>query len=366
MIFALFSHIFSVFNADLANAKVTENYESMITIERKTGRILYEKDSNKKLPIASTTKILTALVAIEKGGDLSLKHKIPKEAVGVEGSSIYLKENEELSLKELLYGLMLRSGNDAAVAIAIIVSGSVENFVKLMNEFCKKLDLKNTHIVTVNGLHDDDHYSSASDLAKITSAALENDVFREIVATKDIVISSTLDEKNKCRLLKNKNKLLKMVDGATGVKTGYTTRAGKCFVGSAERYGMEIICVVLNAKSMFDECAKLIEKAFSEYKKVKLLSKGELLPKQEKGGCFNSAIFLKDDIYYVLTKDELSKLKAKINCDETINNSEGLVCEGTIDFVIENNLIFSEKIYTIKGKKTSSLKESFNKIIKSF
>ncbi len=337
-------------------------YEAMITIETKTGRILYEKDKDKMLPMASTTKILTAIVAIENYKDLDKKHIIPKEATGIEGSSIYLKENEKLSLKELLYGLMLRSGNDAAVAIAIIVGGSVENFVQMMNDYCKYLGLKNTNIVTVNGLHNDNHYTTASDLAIITSKAMENEVFREIVSSKEKIIDNTLDVKNKCRFLKNKNKLLKMIDGATGVKTGYTKKAGKCFVGSASRNNMDIVCVVLNAKDMFDECAELISKAFVNYKYIKLLDKGELL--RDLNG-FN--IILKNDVYYVLSKEELLKLKAKLNITRlSETDDKNLLDIGTIDFVIENNLIFSEKIYTIKEKKIRGLKESFNKIIKAF
>ena len=344
-----------------AESKV-DKYESMITIETKTGRVLYEKDKNKKLPMASTTKILTAIVAIENTEDLDKKHKIPKAATDIEGSSIYLKEKEELSLRELLYGLMLRSGNDAAVAIAIIVAGSVENFVKLMNEYCLKLKLKDTNIVTVNGLHDDNHYTTASDLAAITVSAMKNEIFREIVASKEMLISNTLDAKNKCRFLKNKNKLLKMVEGANGVKTGYTKKSGKCFVGSATRNNMDIICVVLNSKTMFNECADLINKAFNDYRYVKLLGKGELVKGKD-----GANVILKNDICYVLSKDELSKIKAKLNVSNNDNfNEYGLVDIGSIDFVIENNLIFSEKIYTIKEKKLSSLKENFNKIIKAF
>lgn len=361
--FVLYLHFFDI-KTNITFAKtLNDNYESMITIEANSGRILYEKNKDKKLPMASTTKILTALVAIENFKDLDIKHKIPKDAVGVEGSSIYLKANEELSLRELLYGLMLRSGNDAAVAIAIIVSGSVEEFVKLMNEYCEGLGLKNTHIVTVNGLHDDSHYTTASDLSKITAKAMKNNIFKEIVATKEIVINSTQDEKNKCRLLKNKNKLLKMIDGANGVKTGYTKKAGKCFVGSAEKNNMNIICVVLNSKTMFDETFLLIQRAFSEYKYVKLLDKGEIVSKGDNK--FN--VILKNDVYYVLTKNELSKIKAKLNVDNAKNTFEqDLLDIGSIDFVIENDLIFSEKIYTIKGKKISSVKENFNKIIKAF
>ena len=261
-------YVCAVDNKNLTSA------ESMITIEAKTGRVLYSKNEHKKLPMASTTKILTAIVAIESVEDLDLVYEVPKEAVGIEGSSIYLKVGEYLSIRELLYGLMLRSGNDAAVAIAILVAGSVDKFVKNMNEFCDELGLKNTNIVTVSGLHHDDHYTTASDLAKITARAFENDIFAEIVRTKNISISNEFDDKNKCRFLKNKNKLLSKVEGADGVKTGYTKKAGRCFVGSALRDGMRIICVLLNCGPMFEDCDQLLEKAFNEFKLVKVFNEG--------------------------------------------------------------------------------------------
>ena len=367
IIFALFLQFFPL-NIANANSIKSDNYEAMVTIESSTGRVLYEKDKDKKLPMASTTKILTAIVAIENTDDLDKKHSIPKEAVGIEGSSIYLRTGEKLSIRELLYGLMLRSGNDSAVAIAILTAGSVEKFVELMNDYCKKLNLFNTHIVTVNGLHNDNHYTSASDLANITAYALKNETFKEIVSTKEKIIDSTLDEKNKCRLLKNKNKLLKMVDGANGVKTGYTTKAGKCFVGSATRGDMSVITVVLNAKTMFDDSATLIEKAFQEYRKVKLLDKGEIITyKTNDKKPLNYPIILRGDVVYVLSKEELAKLKASLNVNEdALLGCENLEDIGTIDFRIENDLIFSEKIYTIKGKNTSKIKENFNKIVKAF
>ena len=180
--------------------------EKAVVMDAATGRLLYEKSADKQSLIASTTKIMTALIVCEQCNVLD-RMRIPKEAVGIEGSSIYLRTGEYLSVRELLYGLMLRSGNESAVAIAIIISGSVEKFVELMNEFCNELGLSNTNIVTVNGLHDDNHYTTAFDLAKATSYALKNSVFAEIVKTKEKIISG---EKTKegYRFLKNKNKLL--------------------------------------------------------------------------------------------------------------------------------------------------------------
>ena len=239
--------------------------ESMVLVEKTTGRILFEKNKDKTLPMASTTKIITAIVAIELCEDLDRKHLITKDMTGIEGSSIYLSAGEHLSVRELLYGLMLRSGNDAAVAIAKIISGSVEEFVNQMNLFCFKIGLRHTNIVTPNGLHDDNHFTTASDLAKVSCYALSNPVFQDIVSSKEKVISNEKDSKNKCRLLKNKNKLLKNLEGADGVKTGYTTKAGKCFVGSASRNGFQVVCVLLNCREMFQECEKLINKAFKEY-----------------------------------------------------------------------------------------------------
>ena len=341
--------------------------ESMITVEANSGRVLYSKDENKRLPMASTTKIITAIVAIENCKDLDTKYEIPKEAVGIEGSSIYLRKGEHLSIRELLYGLMLNSGNDSAVAIAILVGGSLDKFVKMMNKFCLNLELNNTNIVTVNGLHDDNHYTTASDLAKVTSYALKNETFAEIVATKDKTISGE-SVKGGYRYLKNKNKLLKMVDGADGVKTGYTLKAGRCFVGSATRNNMHIVCVVLNCVPMFEECSNLMEKAFKEYSMYKLISKGELSETQIKNGkkTQNIPVILKDDIYYPFTHEEMKKFTANLCINENLTlplteNTE----IGTLEIKLENNLIFSQKLYTINVE--NNREENFiKKLIEKF
>lgn len=372
MLFTVILQFFANFNINKtasAFKKMKESpYESMITIEASTGRILYAKDENKKLPMASTTKILTAIIAIENTKDVDKKHEIPKSAVGVEGSSIYLKKGEHLSIRELLYGLMLRSGNDSAVAIAEIVSGSVEKFVQAMNKKCEKLGLTNTHIVTVNGLHDENHYSSAADLAKLTAYALNNETFAEIVSTKEKCISAELDKKYGYRYLKNKNKLLNMIRGADGVKTGYTTKAGKCFVGSATRNGMKIICVVLNSKSTFNEAADLIEKAFAEYKMTKLFSKGSLFDAEIKNGKHKQMVpvIIPTDIYYPMKDKEMLSVTAKVEMKEKlsapIKNTDVV---GELKIRMENDLLFSQKLYTIKVDKIKE-ENYFKKLVEAF
>lgn len=340
--------------------------ESMVVMERVTGRILYSKAKDKILPMASTTKIITAIVAIENCYDLDKKFLITKDMTGVEGSSIYLKAGEHLSVRELLYGLMLRSGNDAAVAIAKIVAGSVDDFVKLMNGLCLKLNLTNTNIVTVNGLHDKNHYTSASDLAKISCYALSNDIFKEIVSMKEKVISNELDKTNKCRLLKNKNKLLKILDGADGVKTGYTTKAGRCFVGSATRNGFQVVCVVLNCREMFEETERLINKAFKEYKLELVQNEGKVLNNEINSKVLNSNIFVKNNTFLPLKQEEINSLEIRYGIfDKPLDDGQ----IGFQYFLVENNLIFSEKIYTIlneKSNKDNGFKVRFEKVIRAF
>lgn len=340
--------------------------EAMVVCERTTGRVLYSKNKDKILPMASTTKIITAIVAIESGIDLDEKRLITKDMTGVEGSSIYLKSGENLSLRELLYGLMLRSGNDSAVAIAMIVGGSVENFVVKMNEFCAGLGLQNTNLVTVNGLHDKNHYTTASDLSKITCYALNNSVFADIVSTKEIKISNELDKKNHCRLLRNKNKLLKGYEGADGVKTGYTMKAGRCFVGSATRNGMGLVCVVLNCREMFEETMRLFDKSFKEYSLELIMKKEDINNYEKNSKTQNSLKILEKDIYLPLNASEKDKIQIKI---ETFENARDDGQIGFVNFLMENDLIFSEKIYTIIDKsddKDNSFKTNFKKVILAF
>ena len=247
--------------------------ESAVVMEQSSHRILFAKNSDTHLPMASTTKIVTALTVLNHA-KLDDVVEIDPKAVGVEGSSIYLRAGEHLTVRELLYGLMLRSGNDSAVALALHVAGSVEKFAELMNETASKAGCTDSNFVNPHGLHDDNHYTSAHDLGVLTCVAMDNADFREIVSTKSVRISNEGMEYD--RVLINKNKLLSNFKDADGVKTGYTKKAGRCFVGSATRCGMQVVVVVLNCGPMFEETADMLDTAFTNYKLETVIPQGKI------------------------------------------------------------------------------------------
>ncbi|MBO5378793.1 MAG: D-alanyl-D-alanine carboxypeptidase [Clostridia bacterium] len=266
----LFLTVFSLFTLPLHALSLSA--KSAILIEGQSGEVIYEKNACEMLSMASTTKIMTAIVALESGCDLDKKYKIPPEAIGIEGSSIYLTNDEELSLRELLYALMLESANDSAVAIAIITYGSLENFVEKMNEKAAELNLSSTHFENPHGLDAENHHSSALDLATLAKYALENELFAKIVKTRTYKIGG---ENTLPRTLVNHNKLLRLYDGASGVKTGYTKKTGRCLVSSAFRDGVSLIAVTLNAPSDWHDHAELFDYGFSLYESVSLADIGD-------------------------------------------------------------------------------------------
>lgn len=231
-----------------------------------SGRVLYEKNCDARSLIASTTKIMTALVVCEQCNVLD-RMRIPKEAVGIEGSSMYLKEGEVLTLQELLYGLMLSSGNDAAVALAIYCGGTVEGFAEMMNDKAHVLGLTGTHFENPNGLDSPGHYSTARDLAKLAAYAMENPIFYKTVSAKTVKIGE--------RYLTNHNKLLWRVEGADGVKTGFTKAAGRILVSSATRDDRRIIAVTINAPDDWNDHTALLEEGFSRFCQKRVVTAGE-------------------------------------------------------------------------------------------
>ena len=248
--------------------EVAEAYEvnsaalAMVVLEGNTNTVLYSKNANQELAMASTTKIVTAILAIENCKDLDEKFLVSEKAIGIEGTSIYLKSGERLSMRELLYGLILASGNDCAVAIAEYFEGE-EHFVEMMNNLAESLGLEHTHFANPHGLDAEGHYTSAYDLAVLTSYALKNPTFKEIVSTERMVI-----EKNdlyQARYLKHKNRLLFTDKNCIGVKTGFTDNAGRCLVHAHEENGMQLISVVLNCGPMFEECDRLTKLAMDNY-----------------------------------------------------------------------------------------------------
>lgn len=243
--------------------------QSAVVIDGHGGSVIYEKNAHIRLGMASTTKIMTALVAIEKC-PLEKQVQIADEAVGIEGSSIYLKHGETLSMEQLLYALLLQSANDAATAIAIEVAGSVDDFAVLMNEKAASLGLKDTNFTNPHGLYDDNHYTTAYELAVITKHALENETFRKIVSTFKQTIP--LNNGEGTRVLVNHNKLLKIYDDAIGVKTGFTKKTGRCLVSAAEKDGTTVIAVTLNAPNDWNDHKAMLDLGFEKVKTYHLAS----------------------------------------------------------------------------------------------
>lgn len=246
--------------------------EKAYVLDTVSGRVLYEKNPNRQSLIASTTKIMTALIVCEQCNVLD-RMRIPKEAVGIEGSSMYLQEGEILTLQELLYGLMLSSGNDAAVALAIYCGGTVEGFAQLMNDKAHILGMKNTHFENPNGLDSLGHYSTARDLAILASYAMENPIFAKTVSAKSLKIGQ--------RYLTNHNKLLWRVEGADGVKTGYTKAAGRILVSSAKRNDRRIVAVTINAPDDWNDHAYLLEQGFARYQVRQIVDKDQVVGTRE-------------------------------------------------------------------------------------
>ena len=271
--------------------------ECAILIDAQTGRVLYEKQAEEKSLIASTTKIMTALVICEQTNVLD-RVKIPKEAVGIEGSSMYLKEGEVLTVQELLYGLMLQSGNDAAVALAIYCGGTVEGFTELMNDKAHRLGMTQSHFANPNGLDSPGNYSTARDMAILTAYAMQNPIFAQTVSTKTITIGE--------RCLRNHNKLLWQLEGANGVKTGYTNAAGRILISSVTRMGRQLIAVTFNASDDWQDHKTLIEDGFSRVTVQQLVRQGQTLGQLELAGGQEASVDLiaAEDFSYSLAQGE--------------------------------------------------------------
>lgn len=348
LLFLIVTHmILCVFMCNIMpkNNVLAFNNTAEIVMDINTGRILHEKNSKDKKFMASTTKILTAIIIIEncKLDDIV---NVSADTVGIEGSSIYLQKGEKISVKDLLYGLMLRSGNDCAETLAKHCRGSNEEFANLMNNYSIKIGAKNSNFTNPHGLHDKNHYTTAYDLALISAYALKNNVFREICSTKSVYISNSIN--NSKRLLVNKNKMLKNYQGCFGVKTGYTKKAGRCLVTAVNRNNLNLVSVVLNCGPMWERSKTILDNSFNTFSSYNIAKKDEILDfvkienKNEKVG-----ICCKNDINLPLTKVEYKNLEVKFEIKKVntpINSNESI---GLIKIFCKNNLIFSENIYTI-------------------
>jgi len=313
----VFALIFS-YNVSAARAvEISVSAKSAMVMEASTGRVLYQKNAHEKMPMASTTKIMTALVAIENG-NLSDMVTVSANASGVEGSSIWLSPGETMTLSDLLFGLMLASGNDAAIAIAEHIGGDVETFVGMMNDKAREIGAYNTHFVNPNGLPAENHYTTAYDLALISAYAMQNKMFREIVKTQYKTLPWEGHEWN--RVVKNKNKILWNYEGGNGIKTGFTKEAGRCLAAAAEREGMQLVSVVLCAPDMFNDCMALMDYGFEYFDNSLIVKAGEKIGEiAVKDGIEKSfPVYTEKDVYFPLTQEEAANLKKRVYIEETL------------------------------------------------
>jgi D-alanyl-D-alanine carboxypeptidase (penicillin-binding protein 5/6) len=355
--------------------KVLSKYA--ICIERTTGTILFENDAYEKTAMASTTKIMTAIIAIEKG-NLNDIVTISKKAAQINGSRLDLRENMQISLKDLLYGLMLRSGNDAAIAIAEYISGSTEEFAVLMNEKAKSLGMNNSHFVTPNGLDDDQHYSTAYDMAVLTNYALNNKVFAEIVGTKKISINWN----GNSREISNTNELLGNYNGVYGVKTGFTFGAGRCLISACKRNGLDVIVVVLGANTKKDrtnDSVKILNYVNSSYEMVDISS--IIMNSFEKGSKYfeenvkyekianKAEIELKsmENTIYPILKNKISKITSKSFLMLKIsNNMQKNTKIGIVQIYVDSKLLVGYDIILSNAIVKKDAKYYISDILKNY
>ncbi len=367
LLIAIFVSSFSIAAVSYAEEmEVMAPARGMVLLEGNTNQVLYEFNANKSLPMASTTKIVTAIVAIENYPELDKVVRVSDKAVGIEGTSIYLKHGEEITMRDLLFGLILASGNDCAVAIAEEVFGE-DKFVTKMNEFASNLGLSSTHFTNPHGLDAEGHYTSAYDLACITSYAMKNPIFREIAGTKYHNIKATNVYQE--RYLKHKNKLMFLDDNCIGVKTGFTDNAGRCLVSVYEKDGMQLISVVLNCQPMFEEANRLTQNALSEYKYKEWVKpynyvssisiedgdKNEIGLVTIKG--FANVIRKSEEREYRVEYDLPEQIVAPIEANRPI---------GKVRVYKGENVIFEEPLFAIDSCKNIDLKYTLDNILNNW
>lgn len=333
-------------SADFSVCAVTDSAAASVVIDGFTGEIIYSKNCDMRLPMASTTKIMTSLLLCEYG-NLEREIKVTDQMVRVEGSSMGLLPGDTVSLKGLLYGMLLASGNDAANTTAFVVGGGLENFGRLMNNKAEELGLLNTHFVTPSGLDSDGHYSSAYDLAKLAAYALNNNDFKAAASSQSAVLYYGNEPYR--RTLTNHNKLLKSYRGLIGVKTGFTKKSGRCLVTAAERDGKRVVAVTLNDKNDWEDHKNLLDYGFSKLvitdvnlpKKIKLSVVGGkktqvtvILPRVSVSTAGDKEItykILAEPFIYAPVKKGEKVAVLNIYCDNKILKSVNLTAESNVE-----------------------------------
>lgn len=343
-----------------ADGNVTVSAKSALLLECSSGSVLFEKNADERLPMASTTKIMTALVAIEK---CPLDRIVTATSVscGVEGSSIYMHEGEKFTMEELLYALLLASANDAACLIAEEVAGDIPSFAEMMNSKAEELGLRDTHFSNPHGLDAEDHYTSAYDLARLASAALSSPVFRTIVST----YRKNIGSGESTRHLLNHNRLLKMYDDALGVKTGYTKSSGRCLVSAAERDGVMLVAVTLSDPDDWRDHTLLLDYGFERCSHVTLAAEGSISEELCCVGGDRSSVRCanRDKLDTVLPSDH-GEIKTEIHLPRFLWASVSAgECVGEAVFACDGKELGRLPLYTENGSKYVKKQSFFSKII---
>ena len=328
----------------------TSSAHSYVLMDAETGRVLDSKNMNDKSLIASITKIMTAVITIESN-KLNELVTVDESILSAYGSGIYIQVGEEMLLKDMLYGLMLRSGNDAAIMIATYVAGSEEAFVKLMNDKAKKIGMKNTTFVNSSGLDNTDsgNYSTAYDMALLTRYAMKYDAYREIVKTKEYTVKTNY----KTYVWHNKNKLLNY-DYITGGKTGYTEKAGRTLVSTASKDNMNLIVVTIRDSDDWNTHIELYNYAFSNYTSYKVLNKNNFNVIGDT--YYNNNLYIKEDLYIPLKNSETGMLISKIKLEKLKKYKQDDKV-GYIEIYIDDKLLTTKNIYV--NKKDESNEQNF-------
>jgi D-alanyl-D-alanine carboxypeptidase len=352
-----------------SSAEMGVSARSAILIEQESGRVLFEKDAHTKRRIASITKIMTAILAIESG-KMDEKATVSNRAIHTEGSAVYLQEGEKIKLEDLVYGLMLRSGNDAAVAIAEHVGGSVEGFVHLMNQKAAEIGMMNTEFANPHGLDDhENHYSSAYDMAILTRYAMENPIYQKISGTK--VHRAPNPNEQWDRVWRNKNKLLtSLYEYSTGGKTGYTKRAKRTLVSTAQKDGMNLVAVTIDASDDWNDHIGMFNMAFSNYNLFKIKDSGTLKNIEIKDKIYKNKLFIKRDVFYPLTEEEEDKLRINVSLlkpEKNWDDPEDVPnVVGKITIIVEDERVDEVPVYYDNGLTNKPDATLFEKLRKLF
>ena len=336
-----------------------------ILMDSLTGEVLYEKNSRTKLPMASTTKIMSAMLALEFGGDLDEEFVVDSQAIKVEGSSMGLQEGDIVTMRALVYGMLLPSGNDAANAAAVRIRGSVEAFVQLMNDRAAELGMTSTHFVTPSGLDDDtdEHYSTAYDMAVLTQEALKNPDFCEICGQYNAKVKFGNPPYE--RWLTNSNKLLNSCEGVFGVKTGFTDKARRCLVSACERNDATLICVTLNAPDDWLDHSRLFDYGFEQYEKQTLPLEQKEFYANVVGGKTDSIKCRTKSVSLNMLKGQSESVQTEVHINPFIYAPVAENAEvGSVKYYLGDRLIHEEPIYTadMVGRKKSENKSIFEEL----